>query len=99
MPWCLSATSASVGLGWLISTPGAVFDVINYDNLPYNHMGALAWHLGLRGWSMILFVLSPFVLALVMYWLFAYRLHGILKRCRPGRGNSGDVPIIDSRMD
>jgi hypothetical protein len=92
MPWYLSATTASIGLAWLITTLGAIFDVINYDTLPYNHMGALARHLGLRGWSMILFVLSPLVLALVMYGLFGYRLCGIIKSCRSGTSDSSDVP-------
>lgn len=75
MSWYLSVSLAVFGLVFLVGNVGCLFDVIEFDSLQYHHMGALAWHFGLRGYSMVLFVLSPTLLTIIVYVLFGYRLY------------------------
>jgi hypothetical protein len=85
--WYLSAALVVSGVGMLFYSLfyslNAIPQVMEFEKLPYEHMGALAWHLGLRGWSMALFVLSPLAPTVIMYGLVGYRLHRIIKDARP----------------
>jgi hypothetical protein len=76
--WYFSAALLVSGVALLFFTLNAIPQVLQFEKLPYEHMGALAWHLGLRGWSMVLFVLSPLAPTVVMYGLVGYRLHTII---------------------
>jgi hypothetical protein len=90
--WYASAALLVFGAGMLFSSSNAIPQVMEFEKLPYEHMGVLAWHLGLRGWSMALFVLSPLALTAVMYGLIGYRLHSIMRRSGPSGDNSSVVP-------
>lgn len=91
--WYLSVSLAVPGLLCLVGNLGCLFSVFEFDSLPYHHMGALAWHFGLRGYLMVLFVLTPALLTILAYGLFGYRLYRIT------RFRQSDAPAEDRTID